>query len=140
MDCEQAQLAILEAVDTAATMGLPPLVDGHVSACGECTRFAARQRRADARLAAALESSALSPAFRTHVHDAMRGDQRWFMSDRLPEMVHFVSCGIATLGAVFLLPFTPTIILGGGAAGALLSYVLLATVRSSFEDIEQPLH
>jgi hypothetical protein len=56
----------------------------------------------------------------------------------LPDIVHFVSCGVATLLCAVLLPFDASVILGAGAAVTVLTYILLTAVRSSFENAEDP--
>jgi hypothetical protein len=137
MDCHQAQDAILDSCDADGT-GLPTSVDAHVSGCRECARFAARQRLLDTRLTKALAASALSPSFRGDLRRTLHRDARWFSSDRLPDIVHFASCGGATLCCAVFLPFDAAVTVGVGTTGALLSYIALTTVRSSFEDLEQP--
>jgi hypothetical protein len=136
MDCSQVQAAILDACDSAASV--PPLVDTHLAGCRECAQFAERQRTVDARLTAALRSPALSPSFRTDLRKALRREPSASWSDRVPDIVHFASCGIATVCCAVLLPFDAASTVAAGTIAALTTYMLMATVRSSFEDIEQP--
>jgi hypothetical protein len=137
MECQYAQEAILDTFDTRGA-ALPPDVDAHVSGCGACARFALQQRTLDTRLAAQLISPPLGESFRSDLRRSAGRDtpSPWF--DRLPEIVHFWSCGVATVCCAFVLPFAPATTLGAGTMAALLTYTLLATVRSSFEDLELP--
>ena len=54
--------------------------------------------------------------------------------DTLPDVVHFASFGLATLALAWTLPISATIVASGGVTMALLSYVVLSIIRSSFED------
>ena len=54
--------------------------------------------------------------------------------DTLPDVVHFASFGLATLALAWTLPVSPSIVVSGGLTMALLSYVVLSVIRSSFED------
>lgn len=52
--------------------------------------------------------------------------------------MHFASCGTAILLGAALVPVAAPTILGAGATAALVTYVLLTSVRNSFGEIEQP--
>ena len=137
MECQYAQEAILDTFDTRGG-ALPADVDAHVSDCFACTRFALQQRTLDTRLAAQVISPPLGASFRRDLRRSAGRDTTspWF--DRLPEIVHFGSCGVATVCCAFVLPFAAATTVAAGTMAALLTYMLLATVRSSFEDLEQP--
>ena len=57
-------------------------------------------------------------------------------SPSLPDVVHFASCGAATVSCAVLLPFDAVMVLGAGAAATAVSYVVLAAVRDWFEETE----
>jgi anti-sigma factor RsiW len=140
MNCEQAQEEILESclAEMPGRVGLfSPTVEAHISGCPECARFAASQRAVDARLARALVSPSMTATFRSDLRKAIRQESRSAWWDRLPDIVHFASCGLATAGCALLLPFDAATTAAAGITAALLTYVLLTTVRSSFEDLEQ---
>jgi anti-sigma factor RsiW len=136
MDCQTAQEEILDSYE-AGVRGLGPLIEAHLLGCPDCARFAARQQAVDARLAKALVTPAMSPSVRADLRRTIRRETRSSWSDRLPDIVHFASCGVATLCCAFLLPFDAATTVGAGTTAALLTYILLTTVRNSFEDIEQ---
>jgi hypothetical protein len=136
MECQRAQEEILDACE-AGVRSLGPLIKAHLSDCPDCARFAARQQAVDARLTKALVTPAMSPSFRSDLRRTIRRETRSAWSDRLPDIVHFASCGVATVCCAFLLPFDAATTVGAGTTAALLTYILLTTVRNSFEDIEQ---
>jgi anti-sigma factor RsiW len=140
MDCKKAQEEILDACleqTTSGASGTSRALEAHLSGCPECARFAARQQGLEARLATALVSPPMTSAFRSDLRRKIVREVRSSWSDKLPDVVHFASCGVATACCAFLLPFDAATTLGTGAAAALLTYVLLTTVRTSFEDMEQ---
>jgi anti-sigma factor RsiW len=140
MDCQHAQEEILEsclAEMSRGVSGFSRTVEVHLSGCAECARFAASQQAVDARLAGALVSPSMTSTFRSDLRKKIRQDARSPWPDRLPDIVHFASCGLATAGCALLLPFDAATTVGAGATAALLTYILLTAVRSSFEDIEQ---
>ncbi len=140
MDCQKAQEEILEsclAERSRGVSGVSRTVEAHLSGCPECARFGARQHAVEARLARALASPLMASTFRSELRKHIRQEARPPWSDRLPDIVHFASCALATAGCALLLPFSAATTVGAGATAALLTYVLLTTVRSSFEDIDR---
>ena len=139
MDCQKAQEEILEsylADRSRAVSGFSRALDAHLSGCPGCARFAASQQAVDERLARTLVSPSMTTTFRSDLRKKIRREAGSPWSDRLPDIVHFASCGLATAGCAFLLPFDAATTVGAGATAALLTYVLLTTVRNSFEDLD----
>ncbi len=136
MECHNAQEEILDACE-AGVGSVGPVVEAHLSGCPACARFAARQAAVDARLTKALVTPEMSPSFRGDLRRTLRRETGASWPDRLPDIVHFASCGVATVCCAFVLPFDAATTIGAGTTAALLTYILLTTVRNSFEDIEQ---
>jgi anti-sigma factor RsiW len=137
MDCEKVQEEILESFE-ASSVAIQWEIDAHLAGCPRCAKFGARQKALDARLSMMLIPPEMSPAFRTALHKRIRRETTRLWSDSLPDIVHFVSCGVATLLCAVLLPFDAAMILGSGAAVTVLTYILLTAVRGSFENAEDP--
>ena len=133
MDCQRVQESILEAL--AGTHDGRPRhdVDRHLAACDVCTAFLARHERLDAQLERMLAAPPLSARFRPALRSAIRRDRSAVPPDSLPDIVHFASCGAATLLAAALLPVDAVAVVAAGAVLALLTYVPLTLTRSSFE-------
>lgn len=115
----------------------PPDVAAHLDGCAACRAFAAAQQALDARLSAMFVAPDLSPAFRQDLRARIRAERRpnvWYES--LPDIVHFTSCGLATLWCAYMLPLDPLTVAGAGATTALVSYALLTAVRQSLESAE----
>jgi anti-sigma factor RsiW len=136
MECPQAQEAILESFERARPAGVEPALAAHLAACPECVRFAARQKRVDARLSEMLTPPEMSPRFRTALRKRIRREKMRSWSDSLPDAVHFASSGLATLVCAMLLPFDASTVWAGGAAIAVVTYIALIAVRSAFETVE----
>jgi hypothetical protein len=134
MDCQEFQEHIIESFEQAPSASMQANLDAHLSACAACARFARVQRTLDAGLGTMLVPPAISPGFRSALRERIRSEGRPSRWDSLPDIVHFASFGVATLVCTVLLPFSPSTIIGMGATAALSSYVLLSSVRSSFED------
>ncbi len=94
MDCTTAKDAILDALATGRARQRHGR--GALATCAECARFALRQRALDAQLASVLVAPALSASFRSTLHARMRRERRQIWLDVAPDIVHFVSCGVAT--------------------------------------------
>ena len=131
MDCRKAQEEILESL--AGGDVVPVEIDAHVAACPDCAAFAAKQTALDIRLSVALKPPELSPAFRSVLRKRIRRETKRLWPEWLPDLVHFASCGLATLLCAFLLPFAATTILSIGAAVTIVAYLLMTAVRISFE-------
>jgi anti-sigma factor RsiW len=138
MDCQEARAELLESVDEDRSRQSGVELDAHLSGCSACARFAARQRALDARLSAMLRPPELSPGFRAALRRRIRKDSARLWPAALPEVVHVVSCGIATVTCAALLPFDGWMTLGVGAAATAVSFLLLLAVRDLFERAEEP--
>jgi predicted anti-sigma-YlaC factor YlaD len=136
MDCQHVQEAILDAFDEPASAAAPDTIAAHLAGCPACATFAVRQQALDAQLSATLVPAGLSPGFRAALRRRIDLETRRLRLDALPDLVHFASCGAATLLCVVLLPFDAWMIAATGATAALSTYVLLAAARHSFEDLD----
>ena len=134
MDCTVARDAIVEALtdrtaDTAEVLA-------HLATCDACALFASRQRALDARLASVLVAPALGASFRSALQARIRRERRQRWLDVAPDIVHFVSCGVATAICAALAPANVTMIVGVGTTAALIAYVPLAALRTSLDDLD----
>jgi anti-sigma factor RsiW len=134
MTCEHVHEHILDALTDAPPAPIAAEIAAHLAGCPACTSFAARQRTLDARLTAMFPSPVLSPAIRRTVRARMRDEKLSVWRDSLPDLVHFVSGGLATIWCVRTLPYDPSSVVGVAAAVLFASYALVTTVRRSFED------
>ena len=94
MDCTTARDAIVDALTERKADTVE--VIAHLATCDACTRFASRQRALDARLASVLVAPPLGASFRAALHARIRRERRQRWLDHAPDVVHFVSCGVAT--------------------------------------------
>jgi hypothetical protein len=138
MECRKAQEEIIESFEKARSADVQKEIDAHVAACPACAMFASRHKTLDARLCTTFKSPEMSPAFRTALRKRIRREKMRLWPDWLPDILHFASCGVATLFCARLLPFDASAVLGAGAAATLMTYVLLTAVRISFEDADDP--
>lgn len=136
MDCQRVQEEILESFDDGASAALQPEIAAHLAGCAACAVFAAKQKRLDSRMSAMLVPAAISPTFRSQLRRRIRRESAHAWLDALPDVVHFASCGVATLVCAVVLPFDPTVIVGAGTAAALSTYLVLTAARMSFEAVE----
>lgn len=134
MECHEIQESILDALDGERSPEQQRVIEAHVSRCAACAQFAARQRIIDVTLASALAPPAMTPLSRPALRARLRDDAVTARRDTLPDFVHFASFGLATLALAWTLPVSPSIVVSGGLTTALLSYVVLSVIRSSFED------
>ncbi|RPJ54888.1 MAG: hypothetical protein EHM23_27875 [Acidobacteria bacterium] len=137
MDCQKTQEEILASFDGALPYESQREINQHLSTCPTCRVFAARQKALDARLSAMLVLPEVSPGFRATLRGQMRREAVLARSDSLPEIVHFVSCTVATALCVVLLPFGTSVILAAGATAASLTYIPLAALRNLFREVEE---
>ena len=141
MDCHEIQERILASLEHAPATRTPATwtqeIEAHLSGCEACARFARAQEALDASLTTMLAPPALSPRFRPVLRERIRHAPAPARPDVRLDVVHFASCGVATLALAMLLPFSPALVIGVGTTFTLTSYVLLSAVRSSFD--EQPL-
>jgi anti-sigma factor RsiW len=137
MDCRNVEEAILDSLENAEAASVRHEIDVHVAACPACAAFAARQKSLDARLGGMLTPPELSPAFRKALRKRIRREAMQLWADSLPEKVHFLSCGMATVLCAIVMPFHPAAVLSAGAAGTVLTYILMTVVRNFFESAEE---
>jgi anti-sigma factor RsiW len=137
MECHEIQESILDGLDRGPSPEQRRAIEAHVSSCAACAEFARRQQVIDVRLASALAPPTMTPMSRPALRARLRHDAVTARRDALPEFVHFASFSLATLALAWALPVSPSIVVSGGLTVALLSYVVLSVIRSSFED--QPL-
>jgi anti-sigma factor RsiW len=133
MDCQEVRTTILESFEEP----LPPRriseVDSHLGGCPDCARFAAVQQTLDRRLSIILRPPDMSLEFRSRMRQNIRRDTRQLWSPALPDVVHFLACGTATMLCAVLLPFQATLTLGVGAAVTSVTYLLVTAVRDALE-------
>jgi anti-sigma factor RsiW len=129
MDCERVRDELLDD---------PGGHPAHLAECPACAAFAAQQRALDAQLARAFPPPSLSASFRPALRARMRRERSRAWIDALPDIVHFASCGVATLACAALAPLAATTVLTSGIAIALGSYVVTSALRQSINELEQP--
>jgi anti-sigma factor RsiW len=134
MECHETQESILDALDRGPSSEQRRVIEAHVSTCAACAQFARRQQVLDVSLASALAPPAMTPMSRPALRARLRRDAVTARRDTLPDVVHFASFALATLALAWTLPISPSIVASGGLTMALLSYVMLSVIRSSFED------
>jgi len=137
MDCWSVEEAILDSLENAGTTSVQREIDVHLANCPACTTFAARQQRVDAQLSRLLVPPELSPGFRKALRKRIRREAMQLWADSLPDKVHFLSCGFATVMCSILMPFHPAAVLSIGAAATGVTYVLMTAVRNLFESAEE---
>ena len=54
-------------------------------------------------------------------------------ADSLPDKVHFMSCGLASVICAIVMPFPAVSVLTAGAAATVVTFILLTAVRDLFE-------
>jgi anti-sigma factor RsiW len=134
MECHQVEDRILEQLNAGAAWNAPPELQAHIASCPSCAAFASTQRELDARLSRLLAPPAMSPAFRSALRRRMREDRHPWWKETAADAVHFAGWGAATLVCLRLPYVDPSVVAVGGVTGALLTYVLLTTVRHAFAD------
>jgi anti-sigma factor RsiW len=137
MDCRDVEEAILDSLEDAGASGRQGEIEAHLSGCPACTAFAARQSSVDARLSRMLVPPEMSPEFRKVLRKRIRRETMQLWTDSLPDKVHFLSCGIATVMCAILMPFHPAAVLSIGAAATGVTYVLMTAARTFFESAEE---
>ena len=134
MECHEIQESILDALDRGPSLERQRMMEAHASTCAACAQFARRQQILDVTLGSALAPPAMTPMSRPVLRARLRRDAVTARRDTLPDVVHFASFGLATLALAWTLPISPSVVASGGLTMALLSYVVLSVIRSSFED------
>jgi anti-sigma factor RsiW len=131
MDCRHVQDAILDSlIDRAA---LTPGIHEHIAACPACAAFAARQMAVDAGLRQALAAPVVSARLRAAVRERIRHESRPVWRDVLPDVVHFASCGVATVVSLLALPFDPAVVLAVALVTTLASHAVLTAMHGSLD-------
>ena len=133
MDCGSVEEAILDSLENAGTAGVQREIDVHLAGCPACTAFAARQQSVDDQLSRMLVPPELSPGFRKALRKRLRREAMQLWADSLPDKVHFLSCGFATVMCAIVMPFHPAAVLSVGTAATVVTYILMTAVRSFFE-------
>jgi anti-sigma factor RsiW len=128
MDCERLRDELLDD---------PGGNPAHLAECPACAAFAARQRALDADLARVFRPPSLSPSFRPALRARVRRERTRAWMEALPDIVHFASCGAATLACAAFAPLAATTVLTSGIAIALGSYVITTALRQSINALEQ---
>jgi hypothetical protein len=136
MDCQRVHDEILESFIEPRSASVQALVDAHVASCAVCAAWAAKQRVLDRHLATILVPPAVNSGFRAAVRERVRHERRVFWSDLLPDAVHFASFGLVTLVGLVWLPVSAPVVLALGAAGALLTHVVLTAAHDSLDAAE----
>jgi hypothetical protein len=133
MQCPDAQSRILDSLEETLPAEIMREVQSHRVDCADCARFAAGQGNVDRRLGAHLIAPEMSPAFRAGLRQKIRSDAWQVWSTALPDAVHFVTCGVATVSCAWLLPFEISVTVSAGAAATATTYLLTSVVRELFD-------
>ena len=135
MDCRTAREQILESLIDPLPTAASARLAAHCDGCQECTAFALEQQTLDARLTRLLVAGDVSPDFRRTLlsRTVERPRQNW--RELVPDVVHFVTCGVATGCGAVLLPVDASLTLTAGFATAIVSYFVLAIARTMFEPL-----
>jgi hypothetical protein len=134
MHCEEGRATILGMFDQVVHSTDRADLDAHVANCSACTEFVAQQERLDRRLTASVLTPPMNPYFRQRLRARTSHEDRSRRLDPLPDIVHFATCGAATVVCASVLPVDTDAILVVGATAALLSYIVLVVARGAFED------
>ena len=139
MDCETAQEEILMSFERLTSSAISPESRDHIQGCPQCARFASRQMSLDQRLSALLTPAPrLSPSFRSAMGRRVRHQPRWAYAEVVPDMLHLVSCAVATLVLALSLPFEASVTISIGTITTVLTYFILALMRNSLEMFDEP--
>ena len=135
MICAEAEELILESFDAPLDANSESALDGHLVHCMACRELQRTQRELDQSLAGFHTAPALSPEFDAGLRRMVAVERRRAVLEYLPDLLH-VGGGVATsLLCAWLLPFSRDAVLAIGAASTLSTYLLLAFLRSLFDDV-----
>jgi hypothetical protein len=137
MDCQEVRTTILESFEEPLRPRRISEVDSHLGGCRDCARFATVQQTLDRRLSIILRPPDMSLEFRSRMRQNIRQDARQLWSPALPDVVHFLACGTATVLCAVVLPFEATLTLGVGAAVTSVTYLLITAVRDALERADE---
>jgi hypothetical protein len=138
MDCDRTQEEILNSFDEATFRELQPETRAHLDGCARCATFVLSQKSLDMRLSTALRPPQLSPAFRSVLRERIRRDTRGVWPEALPDILHLVSCVVATLLCAVFVPSGSLAVFATGTIITALTYLLMTAIRSSFDRLETP--
>jgi hypothetical protein len=133
MTCAETRERIIEWLLDTVPEATSREVSDHCAACQDCSLFFARHHALDERLEKLLIPVEPDPRLRRTVvrRVAVTSQNRW--PDALPELVHFISWGVAIAAGTQLLPISAAMTAVGGVVLAISSYFALAVARTSFE-------
>lgn len=136
MECHEVQDAIIESL-ISPRAETKTMIDAHITGCPSCAVFAAKQDALDRQLRMALSAPMLTAGFRAAVRARARADARTVWFDLLPDAIHFASCGVVTVLALFWLPLSVPVVLAGSAIGTVLTHMLLTAAHESLDAVEE---
>jgi hypothetical protein len=119
MNCEEAQDRILEGLDASE----------HVHACASCSELATLHEG----LARAFKAPRLSSDFRSRLHLKVSLEKKQARWDWLPDVATFAAGGVATALCTLLVPLPAELLIAGGTALTLSSYVTYQFLASLLE-------
>lgn len=133
MNCREMQEKVLESSEHALSPLESNQLDGHLSQCAECTRFAVLQNQLDLRLHDGIPTPRLSPGFRMGLQARIARERRESWPDWLPDVAHLAGAGVAIGVCALLLPLPTPAMLETGALVAFVTYSLQTLVVSILE-------
>ena len=135
MICAEAEELILESFDAPLNAEGERALSGHLAHCVACRELQRAQRELDQSLAKFHTAPALSPNFDMELRRKVAAEKRRALLEYVPDLLH-VGGGVATsLVCAWLLPFSRDAVLFVGAVSTLSVYILLAFLRSLFDDV-----
>ncbi|HTG92105.1 MAG TPA: hypothetical protein VL866_05940 [Pyrinomonadaceae bacterium] len=137
MDCEKVEEEILESIGASRSLMIQSGINAHLGDCLACSSFAANQKSLDVLLSAMLTPPEMSREFRPVLLSRIRQEKMRSWSEVVPDIVHFVSCALATGLCAILLPFGLRAIFFAGIIATLITYVPMTIIRDSLQDIKQ---
>lgn len=133
MNCNDAQEAVLRALEEGPKAAASADLVAHIARCAACTRFQATHLALDRRLAALLPPPHLTSDFRVRVRQNIARERARRWSAAAPDVVHYAACAVATLVCAAVLPFEASLTIGAGAAVTVVTHLLLDAVRQMLE-------
>lgn len=135
-ECERIQAGILEAFDEPGGLARRPDIARHLQDCAPCKAFARQHHQLDAKLATSLTPPSLGPAFRAGLRRQIRSDIAGQWGERLPDIMHISSCGVAVVVYAVIVPADLPMTLVVGMLGTLLTHVMMSVARGWLEDVD----
>jgi hypothetical protein len=134
MDCTEARMSIVSSYIETLAAGRSLALAAHCEACPACATFAGDEQTFDERLMRGLAPGEPRQNLRREIIRRAAATPLNDWRDGLPEMVHFVSWGVAIAACALLVPVSAPVTVGSGLALAIGSYFALAIVRTSLEE------